>query len=82
VRWKRQNPGKPTPLVTFMITATWMMWGLAAMGLVVETVFFLIPWSLGLIEGVDPLIARSLFWWSGHPIVYFWLLPASQASGG
>ncbi|WP_456410243.1 b(o/a)3-type cytochrome-c oxidase subunit 1 [Oceanithermus sp.] len=76
VRWKRQNPGKPTPLVTFMITATWMMWGLAAMGLVVETVFFLIPWSLGLIEGVDPLIARSLFWWSGHPIVYFWLLPA------
>ncbi|WP_457627827.1 b(o/a)3-type cytochrome-c oxidase subunit 1 [Oceanithermus sp.] len=76
VRWKRQNPGKPTPLVTFMITATWMMWGLAAMGLVVETVFFLIPWSLGLIKGVDPLIARSLFWWSGHPIVYFWLLPA------
>ncbi|WP_456411012.1 b(o/a)3-type cytochrome-c oxidase subunit 1 [Oceanithermus sp.] len=76
VRWKRQNPGKPTPLVTFMITATWMMWGLAAIGLVVETVFFLIPWSLGLIEGVDPLIARSLFWWSGHPIVYFWLLPA------
>jgi len=76
VRWKRQNPGKPTPLVTFMITATWMMWGLASIGLVVEAVFFLIPWSLGLIDGVDPLIARSLFWWSGHPIVYFWLLPA------
>ncbi|WP_287372337.1 b(o/a)3-type cytochrome-c oxidase subunit 1 [Oceanithermus sp.] len=76
VRWKKQNPGKPTPLVTFMTTATWMMWGLAAIGLVVEAVFFLIPWSLGWIKGVDPLLARSLFWWSGHPIVYFWLLPA------
>lgn len=76
VRWKKQNPGKPTPLVTFMTTATWMMWGLAAIGLVVSAVFFLIPWSLGWVKGVDPLVTRTLFWWSGHPIVYFWLLPA------
>jgi cytochrome c oxidase subunit I len=25
---------------------------------------------------VDPLLARTLFWYTGHPIVYFWLLPA------
>ncbi|RME64638.1 MAG: cytochrome C oxidase subunit I, partial [Caldilineae bacterium] len=36
----------------------------------------LIPWSLGLIEGVDPLLARTYFWFTGHPLVYFWLLPA------
>ncbi len=76
MRWKKQNPGKLTPLVTFMTTATWMMWGLSAIGLVVSTVFFLIPWSLGWVKGVDPLVTRTLFWWSGHPIVYFWLLPA------
>jgi cytochrome c oxidase subunit 1 len=35
-----------------------------------------IPWSLGLIDGIDPLLARTLFWWFGHPLVYFWLLPA------
>ena len=38
--------------------------------------FQLIPWSLGLIAGTDPVLDRTLFWFTGHPIVYFWLLPA------
>lgn len=76
MRWKKSHPGQITPLVAYMSLLTWLMWGLASLGLVVEAVFFLIPWSLGLIKGVDPLLARTLFWYSGHPIVYFWLLPA------
>jgi len=52
------------------------MWVLASMGIVVEVVVFLIPWSAGWIQGVDPQLARTLFWFTGHPIVYFWLLPA------
>lgn len=75
-RWKRANPGKVTPLVTYMSVATWLMWWLASTGIVVEMIFLLIPWSLGLVGGVDPLLARTLFWWTGHPIVYFWVLPA------
>ena len=27
-------------------------------------------------RGVDPLLAKTLFWWTGHAIVYFWVLPA------
>jgi cytochrome c oxidase subunit 1 len=38
--------------------------------------FLTIPWSLGLVAGTDALLARVLFWFTGHPIVYFWLLPA------
>ncbi|MBZ9715231.1 b(o/a)3-type cytochrome-c oxidase subunit 1 [Deinococcus multiflagellatus] len=76
VGWKRANPGRVTPLVAYMSVATWLMWGVASLGLVVEVVVMLIPWSLGLTRGVDPLLARTLFWWTGHPIVYFWLLPA------
>ena len=75
-RWKAANPGKVTPLVTYMAVVFWLMWFLASLGLVLEAVLFLLPWSFGLVEGVDPLVARTLFWWTGHPIVYFWLLPA------
>ena len=76
VVWRRANPGRVTPIVAYMAVVTQLMWALAAIGIVVEVVFLLIPWSLGLTQGVDPQLARTLFWWTGHPIVYFWLLPA------
>ncbi len=75
LRWKKANPGKITPLATFLSVTFWLMWLLASLGLVVEALF-LIVWSFGLVEGVDPLLMRTLFWYTGHPIVYFWLLPA------
>lgn len=58
-----------------MAVTFWLMWFLASLGLVVEALF-LIAWSFGWIAGVDPLLMRTLFWYTGHPIVYFWLLPA------
>lgn len=76
MRWKAANPGKITPLVTYMAVTFWLMWLLCSLGLVVEVAVFLIPWSLGIWKGVDPLLMRTLFWFTGHPIVYFWLLPA------
>ena len=41
-----------------------------------ELLFQLIPWSLGLLETVDVGLARTLFSWTLHAIVYFWLFPA------
>lgn len=76
LRWRRQNPGKITPLASYMAITFWLLWLLCSLGLVVEVAVFLIPWSLGLLGGVDPLLMRTLFWFTGHPIVYFWLLPA------
>ena len=49
---------------------------LASLGIAAEMLFLLIPWSLGWVKGTDPLLGRTLFWFTGHPIVYFWLLPA------
>ena len=74
-RWKKAHPGQVTPLVTFMSASILLMWLLAALGAGSEAVFLLDPWSLGLTSTVDPLLARTLFWWTGHPIVYYWLMP-------
>ena len=74
--WRRQHPGERTPLAAFMGLVTFAMWTLASLGLAAEMLVMLIPWSLGLIAGTDPLLGRALFWFTGHPIVYFWLLPA------
>jgi len=74
--WRRENPGARIPLMAFVSTATYAMWCLASIGIAVEVVVLLLPWSLGWIEHSDPLLSRTLFWYSGHPIVYFWLLPA------
>ena len=75
-RWKAKRPGEVTPLVTYMSAATMLMWVLAGVGAGSELIFLLDPWALGLTDTVAPDIARTLFWWTGHPIVYFWLMPA------
>jgi cytochrome c oxidase subunit 1 len=74
--WRAANPGRRTPLAAFMSMATFAMWTIASLGLAAEMLVMLIPWSLGWVQGTDPLLARVLFWFTGHPIVYFWLLPA------
>jgi cytochrome c oxidase subunit 1 len=74
--WRRENPGVPAPLPIHGILCTIIVWYLATAGLAVEVVGMLIPWSLGLVEKIDPMVARTFFWWFGHPLVYFWLMPA------
>lgn len=76
VVWRGRNPGTPTPLPVHGMVATVIIWILATSGLAVEVVGMLIPWSLGLIDTVDPVVARTWFWWFGHPLTYFWLVPA------
>jgi cytochrome c oxidase subunit 1 len=74
--WRRLNPERPIPLPMYGYAATIIVWGLATVGVAAEMLLQLIPWSLGWTATVDPVLARILFWWFGHPLVYFWLLPA------
>ena len=74
--WRREHVGVPAPLSIHGLLATIILWYIATAGLAAEVVGMLIPWSLGLTEKIDPLVARTYFWWFGHPLVYFWLLPA------
>lgn len=59
-----------------MSLANFIMWFLATLGVAGETLFQLIPWAFGWVPGVDVQLSRILFWYFGHPLVYFWLLPA------
>ncbi|WP_424019937.1 b(o/a)3-type cytochrome-c oxidase subunit 1 [Halorientalis pallida] len=74
--WRRENAGERIPLQSFMVLTTMIMWFVATMGVAVEVVVFLIPWSLGIMPAPNPLLTRTLFWFFGHPVVYFWLMPA------
>lgn len=74
--WRKENPGVRTPLMSFGGLITMVMWQIASLGVAAEILTMLLPWSLGLIDGADPQLARTYFWFTGHPLVYFWLLPA------
>ncbi len=74
--WRREHPGERTPLLAYISLASYLMWFLASLPIAVEFLVFLLPWSLGLRETIDPLLTRTLFWFTGHAIVYAWLLPA------
>ncbi len=74
--WKQEHPDERIPLQAFMVLTTMLMWYIATIGIAIAVVGFLLPWSLGLIEQVNPLLTRTLFWFWGHPVVYFWLMPA------
>jgi cytochrome c oxidase subunit I len=74
--WRRDHPERATPLAIHGMLATIVVWLLATSGLAAEVLGQLVPWSLGWVETIDPIVARTWFWWFGHPLTYFWLLPA------
>jgi len=89
--WRKENKDVTTPFTAFASILTILLWQICTLGVAIEILTMLLPWSLGLIDGVDPQLARTYFWFTGHPLVYFWLLPAyiswyamlpKQASGG
>ena len=74
--WKKEHAGDRVPLLAYIAVASYLMWFLASLPVAVSFLGFLLPWTLGLIERIDPLLTRTLFWFTGHAIVYAWLLPA------
>ena len=79
VSWKKQHPRQLSPLFGFMTIATLILWIIACLGVVTTVLFQFIPWAFGWVETINVELSRSLFWYFGHPLVYFWLLPAYMA---
>ncbi|RPF53224.1 b(o/a)3-type cytochrome-c oxidase subunit 1 [Aquisalibacillus elongatus] len=77
--WRKQHKGEKSPLIVFMAVATLVLWLIATIGVVATVVLQFIPWSIGWVDEINIALSRTLFWYFGHPLVYFWLLPAYMA---
>jgi cytochrome c oxidase subunit 1 len=60
----------------YATVANAILWLWTTVGVTVELVFQVIPAALGLVDTVDVGLSRTLFSWTLHAIVYFWLFPA------
>ena len=76
VQWKRQNPTTKTPLAVLGTLINFIIWFVCTLAVAYEVLVLLLPWSLGWTATVNVTLARTLFWFFGHALVYFWLLPA------
>lgn len=77
--WKKEHPGEKTPLLAYMAVATLVLWLIATIGVVAAVLFQFLPWAFGWTDTINVALTRTLFWYFGHPLVYFWLLPAYMA---
>jgi cytochrome c oxidase subunit 1 len=74
-QWRKLNPGKPVPLAMYANTAGAYLWAWTAVGAAFEILFQILPVALGFKTTIDAGLARVLFSWTLHAIVYFWLMP-------
>jgi cytochrome c oxidase subunit 1 len=76
VAWyRRTHAGRRLPLPVHGVACTFVMWFIATLGVAGE-MLLLIPWSMGLTSGINVELTRLLFWYFGHPLVYFWIMGA------
>lgn len=74
--WKRENPEVKTPLAVLGTLVNFVIWFVCTLAVAYEVLVLLLPWAMGWKPTVNVTLARTLFWFFGHALVYFWLLPA------
>ena len=74
--WKKANPGATMPLAMFGNVAGAYLWAWTSVGAAVEILVLILPAALGFTDTINVGLARVLFSWTLHAIVYFWLMPA------
>ena len=75
LEFRKNNSKQKVPMAALGIFVTFTLWQIATIPVAVEVLAILTPWSLNLTDHVNVVLSRTLFWFFGHPLVYFWLLP-------
>ncbi len=76
LQWKRENPNESTPVAVIGTLVNFTIWFVCTLAVAYEVLVMLVPWSLGWTAEINIMLARTLFWFFGHALVYFWLLPS------
>ena len=75
-QWRIENPDTKTPLAVLGTLVNFIIWFVCTLAAAYEVLVLLLPWAMGWKQTVNVTLARTLFWFFGHALVYFWLLPA------
>ncbi len=76
LQWRRKHPDTNMPLAVLGTLVNFTVWFVCTLAVAYEVLVFLLPWSLGWIHDINIPLCRMLFWFFGHALVYFWLLPS------
>ena len=77
--WRRTHKGQHLPILAFFATGVFVLLVGATAFVAVEVLFMIIPWSLGWVDTINVMVARTLFWAFGHTAVNIWYLTAVSA---
>ena len=74
--WSKENPNARIPLGVLGTLVNFTIWFFCSLAVAYEVLVLLLPWSIGWTQDVNVPLCRMLFWFFGHALVYFWLLPS------
>src|SRR5690606_29284999 len=74
-KWRREHKGERIPLAVVATMSNFIMWFVCSIPVAYSSLVLLLPWSMGITATVNVPLTRTLFWFFGHALVYFWLLP-------
>lgn len=74
--WRKENTDSNMPIAVLGTFVNFTMWFVSSLPVAYESLVLLMPWSAGWTDDINVPLTRMLFWMFGHPLVYFWLLPA------
>jgi cytochrome c oxidase subunit 1 len=74
--YRKEHGNVKMPLAVLGTMVNFTMWLICTLPVAYEALIILTPWSFGLKGDINVPLTRMLFWMFGHPLVYFWLLPA------
>lgn len=77
--WRKNHKGQHLPIFSFFATGVFVLLVGATAFVAVEVLFMIIPWSLGWVDTINVMVARTLFWAFGHTAVNIWYLTAVSA---